>query len=298
MNIDEIFDDSMNTEPSMAAAAACVGHGCCMHSFAGAAAPVGPGGMLGSSGNSSATPSPPETPMMPPSSMFREMPPTYLQPVPPPRRPRPKITYNFCVFCKNNGEDEMYYLSHTLKNDDGLVTCPVLSAYICPICGATGPVAHTIKYCPNNKDDAFSQGYAPITLLKQMRTSTGRPRALMGGVGGFLPGFPGRPLTYGPIGSSLPPMSQSRMRGPGPASMSRGGGMFYGGSPFDSPPITPGFGMGLDSGFGMGPASGGGGGGGFQMYGGGLRSDSGTSRFEDLGSSSAFPFPIPAPTDN
>ena len=45
----------------------------------------------------------------------------------------------------------MYYLSHTLKNDDGLVTCPVLSAYICPICGATGPVAHTIKYCPNNK---------------------------------------------------------------------------------------------------------------------------------------------------
>ena len=73
------------------------------------------------------------------------------QPVPPPRRPRPKITYNFCVFCKNNGEDEMYYLSHTLKNDDGLVTCPVLSAYICPICGATGPVAHTIKYCPNNK---------------------------------------------------------------------------------------------------------------------------------------------------
>ena len=45
----------------------------------------------------------------------------------------------------------MYYLSHTLKNDDGLVTCPVLSAYICPICGASGPVAHTIKYCPNNK---------------------------------------------------------------------------------------------------------------------------------------------------
>ena len=62
-----------------------------------------------------------------------------------------KVKYNFCVFCKNNGEDEMYYLSHTLKNDDGLVTCPVLSAYICPICGATGPVAHTIKYCPNNK---------------------------------------------------------------------------------------------------------------------------------------------------
>ena len=115
------------------------------------------------------------------------------------------------------------------------------------------------------QDDAFSQGYAPITLLKQMRTSTGKPRALMGGVGGFLPGFPGRPLAYGPIGSSLP--MASRMRGPAP-SMSRGGGggggMFFGGSPFDSPPITPGFG------FGMGSASGGG----FQMYGGGPGSDS------------------------
>ena len=26
-----------------------------------------------------------------------------------------KVKYNFCVFCKNNGEDESYYLSHTLK---------------------------------------------------------------------------------------------------------------------------------------------------------------------------------------
>ena len=82
INLDEIFDADMNAEPTMAAAAAaaCAGHGCCMHSFAapGPAGPVG-GGMLGSSGNSSATPSPPETPMMPPSSMFREMPPTYLQ---------------------------------------------------------------------------------------------------------------------------------------------------------------------------------------------------------------------------
>ena len=90
----------------------------------------------------------------------------------------------------------------------------------------------------------------------------------MGGVGGFLPGFPGRPLAFGPIGSSLP--MPSRMRGPA-ASMSRGGGggggMYFGGSPFDSPPITPAFGMGSLSG----------GGGGFQMYGGGPGSDIGNS---------------------
>ncbi len=62
-----------------------------------------------------------------------------------------KIKFTFCVFCKNNGEDESYYLSHTLKDDDGRVVCPILSNYTCPICLATGPVAHTIKYCPQNK---------------------------------------------------------------------------------------------------------------------------------------------------
>ena len=126
---------------------------------------------------------------------------------------------------------------------------------------------------PSTQDDAFSSGYAPITLLKQMRTSTGRPRALMGGVGGFLPGFPGRPLTWGPaLGSAFPGMPSSRMRGPATAAaMGRGGGggggMFFGGSPFDSPPITPGFGLGSVPGVG----------GGYQMFGTGPGSDSGNS---------------------
>ncbi len=61
------------------------------------------------------------------------------------------MRFDFCVFCKNNGEDEKFYLSHTLKDDFGRVTCPVLYIYICPLCGASGPVAHTIKYCPTNK---------------------------------------------------------------------------------------------------------------------------------------------------
>jgi len=90
------------------------------------------------------------------------------------RQPRPQ--YNFCVFCKNNGEDEKFYMTHTLKDDSGLVRCPVLCNYVCPICGATGKIAHTIRYCPKNKDDRYHDNYAPITMLKEMRSSTGKPR--------------------------------------------------------------------------------------------------------------------------
>ena len=55
-----------------------------------------------------------------------------------------------CVFCRNNGETESFYTSHYLKDADGKVTCPVLRAYTCPLCGANGDAAHTIKYCPEN----------------------------------------------------------------------------------------------------------------------------------------------------
>ena len=55
-----------------------------------------------------------------------------------------------CVFCRNNGEDEAVYSTHSLKSGDGKVTCPILFAYECPICRATGDNAHTLKYCPKN----------------------------------------------------------------------------------------------------------------------------------------------------
>ncbi|XP_063826041.1 uncharacterized protein LOC135075551 [Ostrinia nubilalis] len=55
-----------------------------------------------------------------------------------------------CSFCKNKGEPVSWYSSHCLKDGRGRVKCPVLRAFRCHLCGATGDRAHTIKYCPDN----------------------------------------------------------------------------------------------------------------------------------------------------
>ena len=60
-------------------------------------------------------------------------------------------TARYCVFCKNNGEEEYFFNNHVLKSDNGIIVCPVLRAYQCPICHASGDYAHTIKYCPLGK---------------------------------------------------------------------------------------------------------------------------------------------------
>nr|XP_033810343.1 nanos homolog 2 [Geotrypetes seraphini] len=61
------------------------------------------------------------------------------------------LTNNICNFCKHNGESKNIYSSHMLKKPDGTIICPVLRKYICPLCGATGDIAHTLKYCPCNQ---------------------------------------------------------------------------------------------------------------------------------------------------
>ncbi|XP_042295814.1 nanos homolog 2 [Sceloporus undulatus] len=53
-----------------------------------------------------------------------------------------------CNFCKHNGESKHVYSSHPLKREDGVVVCPILRKYVCPLCGATADKAHTLKYCP------------------------------------------------------------------------------------------------------------------------------------------------------
>ncbi|XP_051942976.1 nanos homolog 1-like [Hippocampus zosterae] len=55
-----------------------------------------------------------------------------------------------CAFCRNNGAPWEVYGTHVLKAADGRVLCPILRAYTCPLCGANGDNAHTIKYCPHS----------------------------------------------------------------------------------------------------------------------------------------------------
>ncbi|XP_062833274.1 nanos homolog 2-like [Anolis carolinensis] len=72
-----------------------------------------------------------------------------------------------CNFCKHNGESKQVYSSHRLKGMDGTVECPILRKYTCPLCGAMGEKAHTLKYCP------LSQGKRSL-YRKCGRNSAGR----------------------------------------------------------------------------------------------------------------------------
>ncbi|XP_072170554.1 nanos homolog 3-like [Diadema setosum] len=93
---------------------------------------------------------------------------------------------SWCVFCKNNGESLQVYGSHALKSIDGKTTCPVLRAYRCPICRATGDEAHTIKYCPLSRkkklpgsaEPGSTSNISTATLyFKTPRNAAGRLRS-------------------------------------------------------------------------------------------------------------------------
>ena len=53
-----------------------------------------------------------------------------------------------CGFCRRNGEMSKIYKTHSLKDEEGIITCPFLRKHVCELCGATGDQAHTRSYCP------------------------------------------------------------------------------------------------------------------------------------------------------
>ncbi|XP_058027574.1 nanos homolog 3 isoform X2 [Ahaetulla prasina] len=73
-----------------------------------------------------------------------------------------------CSFCKQNGESRSIYTSHRLKDEAGLVQCPILRKYKCPQCGASEDFAHTRRFCPLTK-----QGYTSV-YTSCMRNSAGK----------------------------------------------------------------------------------------------------------------------------
>ena len=82
-----------------------------------------------------------------------------------------------CKFCKNNGESEATYSSHYLRNFKlNKLTCPVLRATVCEICGATGDDAHTRNYCPKIQKQKKFPRPLPVMLSATRRNSAGVDR--------------------------------------------------------------------------------------------------------------------------
>ncbi|KAG7172593.1 Nanos 2-like [Homarus americanus] len=97
----------------------------------------------------------------------------------PPTCDRPPACYRnkkaLCSFCKKNDEEIEVYCSHSLRDTTGLLTCPVLRCYVCPKCGATGDNAHTLTYCPSQReitDKSSSSKRVSSQLKKTKRNST------------------------------------------------------------------------------------------------------------------------------
>ncbi|KAG6442973.1 uncharacterized protein LOC115455612 isoform X2 [Manduca sexta] len=78
-----------------------------------------------------------------------------------------------CRFCKNNGERESYYRSHSLRDAQGRARCPVLRALVCARCGAAGDFAHTLKYCPLTTQEERIKSTA---MMRSVRMASGRRR--------------------------------------------------------------------------------------------------------------------------
>jgi hypothetical protein len=82
-----------------------------------------------------------------------------------------------CSFCAKNGETEAVVASHKLYNSDtNVVQCPILRAYRCEACNATGDFAHTRSYCPRVRMLEGNVRSATIALKSTRRQANGMKR--------------------------------------------------------------------------------------------------------------------------
>lgn len=87
---------------------------------------------------------------------------------------------SYCRLCYSNGEPEQFYRSHTLKDRENRVTCPVLKNYVCPHCHQKG--IHTASYCDKldrcikrNEAQTSSKPIAPLLRTKLQANGRRKP---------------------------------------------------------------------------------------------------------------------------
>ncbi|XP_056366558.1 nanos homolog 3 [Oenanthe melanoleuca] len=82
--------------------------------------------------------------------------------------PAPRAGLAPCSFCQHNGEAPSMYESHSLRDAQGRLQCPVLRSYVCPQCGATQDRAHTRRFCPRTH-----RGYTSVYSRPARARSSG-----------------------------------------------------------------------------------------------------------------------------
>ncbi|PSN46888.1 hypothetical protein C0J52_17568 [Blattella germanica] len=91
--------------------------------------------------------------------------------------PKPAPQQTGCTFCEKNGETDVMVKSHNLYNPlTKLVECPILRAYRCEICQATGDLAHTRSYCPRLRMVQGKVRSATVALKSTKRQANGSLR--------------------------------------------------------------------------------------------------------------------------